>query len=123
VRSITLSIREQLFIDAAICAGTGTIGILGRHILPNALAPLIVSATFTCAGAVITEAYLSFLGAGAPSEIPTWGNIMAEGRAFFRIAPWAILIPGCILALLVLSINIVGDGLRDMVDPRLQKAL
>ncbi len=123
VRSVVLTLREQPYVDAATSVGTSTIGILHRHILPNAMAPLIVQATFICAAAVITEAYLSFLGAGTPSEIPSWGNMMAEGRIYFLTAPWIVLIPGGFLAAMVLSINIVGDGLRDMLDPRMTKEL
>lgn len=123
VRGVVLTLREQPYVDAATSVGTSTLGILYRHILPNAMAPLVVQATFICAAAVITEAYLSFLGAGTPSEVPSWGNMMAEGRTYFITAPWIVLIPGGFLAAMVLSINIVGDGLRDMLDPRMTKEL
>jgi peptide/nickel transport system permease protein len=123
VRSVVLSVREQLYVEAAIASGTGTLRVLLRHILPNTLAPLMVEATYVCASAIITEAYLSFLGAGTPLEIPSWGNIMAEGRVYFHQAPWMILIPGIFVALTVLAINILGDGLRDMLDPRIARSL
>ena len=104
-------------------AGTRLPRILTAHILPNTLAPLIVQATYICASAIIIEAALSFLGAGTPPEVPSWGNIMAEGRGFFLIAPWLILFPGIWLTLTVLAINLLGDGLRDMLDPRLRRRM
>jgi peptide/nickel transport system permease protein len=97
--------------------------ILVRHILPNTVAPLIVQGTYACAAAILTEAILSFLGAGIPTEIPSWGNIMAEGRQSFQIAPWIILFPGLCVALTVLAINLLGDGLRDTLDPRLARSM
>jgi len=97
--------------------------LIVRHVLPNALAPLIVQATFVCASAIVIEAILSFLGVGIPPETPTWGNIMAEGRALFRVFPHNILFPGIFLAATVLAVNIMGDGLRDSLDPRLRKRL
>ena len=123
VRAMVLSIREQPYVEAAIATGTGTARVMFRHILPNALAPLGVQATYVCASAIITEAYLSFLGAGTPPEFPSWGNIMAEGRVYFQIAPWIILIPGTFVATTVLAMNILGDGLRDMLDPRIARRL
>ncbi|MEM7748756.1 MAG: ABC transporter permease [Pseudomonadota bacterium] len=123
VRSIVLSIREEPYVEAAITAGTRTPTLLVRHILPNTLAPLIVQGTFICAAAIIIEAILSFLGIGIPPEVPTWGNIMAEGRSLFRIYPHNILYPGAILAITVLAINMLGDGLRDTLDPRFAKRL
>ncbi len=123
VRSIVLSIREEPYVEAAITAGTRTPTLLARHILPNTLAPLIVQGTFICAAAIIIEAILSFLGIGIPPEVPTWGNIMAEGRSLFRIYPHNILYPGAILAITVLAINMLGDGLRDTLDPRFAKRL
>lgn len=123
VRAMVLSIREQPYVEAAIASGGGTARIIFRHILPNALAPLGVQATYVCASAIIAEAYLSFLGAGTPPEIPSWGNIMAEGRVYFQIAPWIILIPGTFVALTVLAMNILGDGLRDMLDPRIARRI
>lgn len=118
VRGVVLTIREQTYIEACVASGTRLHRILWRHILPNALAPVIVQATFVFASAVIIEAYLSFLGAGIPPEIPSWGNIMAEGRTLVLIAIWLILFPGAFLGLMVFSINLLGDGLRDAFDPR-----
>ena len=123
VRSLVLSLREQLFVEAAISAGSSISRVIFRHILPCTLAPLAVQASYVCASAIINEAYLSFLGAGTPPEIPSWGNIMAEGRDYFSIAPWLIVIPGIFTALTVLSMNVMGDGLRDMMDPRVAKKL
>ena len=123
VRGVVLTLRELPFVEAAVVAGTRLPRILVAHILPNTLAPLIVQATYVCASAIIIEAALSFLGAGTPPEVPSWGNIMAEGRGFFLIAPWLILFPGIWLTLTVLAINLLGDGLRDMLDPRLRRRL
>ena len=92
-----------------------------RHVLPNTIAPLIVQATYICGSAMLTEAILGFLGAGIPPEIPSWGNIMSEGRTFFQLTPWIIFFPGIALAVTVLSVNIVGDGLRDTLDPRIAR--
>ena len=121
VRSVVLSIREEPYVEAAITAGTPTPTLLLRHVLPNTLAPLIVQGTFIVASAIIVEAILSFLGIGIPPEIPTWGNIMAEGRQVFQLHPHNILYPGIFLGLTVLSVNILGDGLRDTMDPRFSK--
>lgn len=123
VRALVLSIREEPYVEAAVALGTPMPLILLRHVMPNTVAPLIVQATFICANAILVEAILSFLGIGIPSEIPTWGNIMAEGRALFRVYPHNILFPGVFLSLTVLAINIVGDGLRDTLDPRMMKRL
>jgi peptide/nickel transport system permease protein len=123
VRSVVLSIRAQPYVESAIAGGTRNAKLLARHILPNTLAPLIVQATYVCASAMLIEAGLSFLGAGVPPEIPSWGNIIAQGRTFFQIAPWSILIPGAFLALTVLAVNMLGDGLRDRLDPRLARRL
>jgi peptide/nickel transport system permease protein len=123
VRAVVLTLRELPFVEAAVVAGTRLPRILLAHILPNTLAPLIVQATYICASAIIIEAALSFLGAGTPPEVPSWGNIMAEGRGFFLIAPWLILFPGIWLTLTVLAINLLGDGLRDMLDPRLRRRM
>jgi peptide/nickel transport system permease protein len=123
VRSVVLSIREEPYVEAAVALGARTRLVLARHVLPNALAPLVVQATFVCASAIIVEAILSFLGVGIPPEIPTWGNIMAEGRKVFRLFPHNILFPGMCLALTVLAVNILGDGLRDMLDPRVRRQL
>ncbi len=123
VRASVLSLREQPFVEAMRAAGTVVPRILLRHIMPNTLAPLIVQATYICASAVIFEAYLSFLGAGTPPHIPSWGNIMAEGRAYVQLAFWIILFPGLFLATTVLAINLVGDGLRDTLDPKLARRM
>ena len=121
VRSIVLSVREEPYVEAAITTGTPTYLLLWRHILPNTIAPLIVQGTFICASAILVEAILSFLGIGIPTSTPTWGNIMAEGRQFFRIFPHNILFPGLFLALTVLAVNMLGDGLRDTLDPKMAK--
>ena len=121
VRSVVLGIREEPYIEAAISLGTRTPKLLIQHVLPNIIAPLIVQGTYVCASAIILEAILSFLGAGIPPETPSWGNIMAEGRTYFQIAPWIIFFPGIYLATTVLAVNILGDGLRDTLDPRLAK--
>jgi peptide/nickel transport system permease protein len=123
VRAVVLSLREQPFIEAAIAGGTRAPKLLARHVLPNTMAPLIVQATYVCASAILTEAALSFLGVGVPPEIPSWGNIIAQGRTFFMIAPWSILIPGVFLAITVLAVNMLGDGLRDRLDPRLARRM
>jgi len=121
VRSIVLSIREEPYVEAAITVGTPTPTLLVRHVLPNTIAPLIVQGTFICGSAILIEAALSFLGIGIPPETPTWGNIMAEGRSLFRIYPHNIFYPGVCLAFAVLAINMLGDGLRDTLDPRFAK--
>jgi len=121
VRGLVLSLREQAYVDAAIASGTRTPLILLRHILPNTIAPLLVQGTYICASAMLTEAILSFLGAGTPLNIPSWGNIMAEGRALFQLANYLIFFPGLFLALAVLSVNLLGDGMRDALDPRLAR--
>src|SRR6185369_1180249 len=120
VRSVVLIIREEPYVEAAVALGAWTPALLVRHVLPNTIAPLVVQATFVCASAIIVEAILSFLGVGIPPETPTWGNIMAEGRALFRIFPHNILYPGIFLALTVLAVNMLGDGLRDTLDPRMK---
>jgi len=123
VRSVVLSIREQTYVHAASSIGVGLPRLILRYIFPNTLAALIVQATYVCASAVLLESYLSFLGVGTPPETPSWGNIIAEGRLFVQIAPWQIIFPGSLLAIVVLSINVVGDGLRDALDPKLSRRL
>lgn len=123
VRSLALTLREQLYVEAAHAVGTRLPVILWRHILPNIVAPLVVQATFVAASAVLTEATLSFLGVGVPGQTPSWGNMMAEGRNFVAVAFHIILYPGILLALTVLAINMLGDGLRDALDPRLARRL
>ena len=121
VRSLVLTIREEPYVEAAISLGTPTWKIMGRHILPNTVAPLIVQGTFICAAGILTEAILSFLGVGLPPDVPTWGNVMAEGRAQFTEYPHNIFFPGIFLAVTVLAVNILGDGLRDTLDPKMAK--
>lgn len=123
VRSLVLTIREQPYIQAAQAVGTRLPLILVRHVIPNLLTPLIVQASFIWASAMIFEAYLSFLGAGTPPEVPSWGNMMAEGRSVVQLAYGTILYPGLFLGLTVLAVNLVGDGLRDLLDPRIAKKL
>lgn len=121
VRSIVLSIREEPYVEAAVTAGTPTPTLLFRHVLPNCIAPLIVQATFVAASAILVESILSFLGVGIPPEVPSWGNIMSAGRQYFRIFPHNILYPGICIAVTVLCVNILGDALRDRLDPKLRK--
>jgi peptide/nickel transport system permease protein len=121
VRSVVLSVREEPYVEAAVAAGSSTWRILRRHLLPNTVAPLIVQGTYICASAILIEAILSFLGAGISPETPTWGNIMAEGRIYFQINPGIVLWPGLVLSLAILSINLVGDAVRDALDPRMAK--
>jgi len=123
VRGIVLGLREQPFVEAALASGTGFFRILWRHIVPNTLTPVLVNGTFIAASAMITEAILSFLGAGTPPQIPSWGNIMAEGRVLFQVAYYIVLFPGIMLSLAVLAINLLGDGLRDALDPRLSRRM
>ncbi len=123
VRAVVLSLREQMYVEASRATGASLPRILVRHIMPNTLVPLIVQGTYICASAVILEAYLSFLGAGTPPEIPSWGNVMAEGRAYVRVAFWIVLFPGLCLAVTVLAINMMGDGLRDTLDPKLARRM
>ena len=123
VRSVVLSLREQPYVDAAVACGTRTPMIILRHILPNTLAPMLVQATYICASAMITEAILSFIGAGTPPTIPSWGNIMAEGRALWQVKPYIVFFPAAFLSVTVLAVNLLGDGLRDALDPRMAKSL
>jgi len=123
VRSVVLTVREEPYVEAAVAAGTRLPWILVRHILPNTIAPMIVQATYICGAAMLTESILGFLGAGIPPEIPSWGNIMSEGRTYFQLTPWIIFYPGVALALTVLAVNIVGDGLRDTLDPRIARKM
>jgi len=123
VRAVVLSVREEPYVEAARALGAPTTAVLARHVLPNIVAPLVVQGTFVCASAILVEAILSFLGVGIPPEIPTWGNIMAEGRALFRILPHNIFFPSIFLAAMVLAVNMLGDGLRDLLDPRVRKQI
>jgi peptide/nickel transport system permease protein len=121
IRSVVISLREEQFVDAAIATGNPSSRVLWRHILPNTLSPLIVQMSFIFAEAVLAEATLSFLGAGAPPEIPSWGAMLADSKNLLRQAPWTMFFPGAALALTVFALNLLGDGLRDMLDPRLRQ--
>jgi len=123
VRGIVLTLRELPFVEAAHASGTGFFRILWRHILPNTVPPLLVQGTFVAASAMIVEAILSFLGAGTPPNIPSWGNIMAEGRSLFQVAYYIVFFPGAFLSITVLAMNLLGDGLRDALDPRLARRM
>jgi len=123
VRGVVLSLREQPYVDAAVACGTRTPMIILRHILPNTMAPMLVQATYVCASAMIVESILSFIGAGTPPTIPSWGNIMAEGRALWQVKPYIVFFPAAFLSVTVLAVNLVGDGLRDALDPRMAKSL
>ncbi|MBS7707632.1 ABC transporter permease [Chelatococcus asaccharovorans] len=119
VRGALLSLREQPFVLAAVATGVSVPRIMLRHILPNIMAPVIIQATYICGAAMLTEAILSFIGAGLPPTIPSWGNIMAEGRALWQVKPYMIAFPAMFLSIAILAVNLVGDGLRDALDPRL----
>ena len=121
VRSVVLSAREEPYVEAAISVGSGLPKIMWRHLMPNTIAPFIVQGTYVCASAILTEAILSFLGAGISPETPTWGNMMAEGRALFQVKPSLIFWPGLMLSLAILSINLIGDAARDALDPRMKQ--
>ena len=121
VRAVVLSAREEPYVEAAISVGSSLPKIMWRHLMPNTIAPLIVQGTYVCASAILTEAILSFLGAGISPETPTWGNIMAEGRAYFQIKPSLIFWPGLLLSITILSINLIGDAARDALDPRMKQ--
>ena len=121
VRAAVLSAREEPYVEAAISVGSSLPKIMWRHLVPNTIAPLIVQGTYVCASAILTEAILSFLGAGISPEIPTWGNIMAEGRAYFQVKPSLIFWPGLMLSIAILSVNLIGDAARDALDPRMQQ--
>ena len=123
VRAVVLTVRGLPFVEAARSNGTKVAKLLRRHILPSTIAPLIVQATYICASAILTEAGLSFLGAGTPPEFPTWGNMIASSRLYLQIAPWTIFAPGICLALVVLAVNLLGDGLRDRLDPRIARRM
>ena len=121
VRSVVLSAREEPYVEAAISVGSSLPKIMWRHLMPNTVAPLIVQSTYIAASAILTEAILSFLGAGISPETPTWGNIMAEGRSYFQIKPSLIFWPGLLLSIAILSVNLIGDAARDALDPRMKQ--
>ncbi|PDT74735.1 ABC transporter permease [Bradyrhizobium sp. C9] len=121
VRSVVLTAREEPYVEAAISLGSSLPKIMWRHLMPNTIAPLIVQGTYVCASAILTEAILSFLGAGISPETPTWGNIMAEGRAYFQVKPSLIFWPGLLLSIAILSVNLIGDAARDALDPRMKQ--
>jgi len=123
VRSLVLTLREQPYVEAAVSSGTSLPKILQRHLVPNLMAPLLVQGTYVCGSAMITEAILSFIGAGTPPNIPSWGNIMAEGRSLIQIAGYMVLYPGIFLSVTVLAVNLLGDGMRDALDPRLARRM
>ena len=123
VRSVVLTVRELPYVEAAVAGGASTFKIIVRHILPSTVAPLIVQASYVCASAILIEAALSFLGAGSPPEIPSWGNMIAESRLYLSRSPLTIFAPGVALALTVLAVNLIGDGLRDRLDPRLSRRM
>ena len=123
VRSVVLVLKDQPFVEAARATGTRGWQIVLRHILPNTVPPLIVQATYICASAIIIEAILSFLGAGMPPNIPSWGNLIAEGRTLFQVAPYIVIVPSIFLSLTVLAVNLIGDGLRDALDTRLARQM
>ena len=123
VRSVVLSVRNLPYVEAARSNGTRVVRLLWRHILPSTVAPVIVQATYICASAILVEAGLSFLGAGTPPEFPTWGNMIASNRMFLMLAPWTVFAPGLCLAIVVLAVNLLGDGLRDRLDPRISRSL
>jgi len=123
VRGVVLTLREQPYVEAAIAAGTRTPMLILRHILPNTFAPMSVQATYICASAMIVEAILSFIGAGIPPTIPSWGNIMADGRTLWQVKPHIVMFPAIFLSITVLAVNLVGDGLRDVLDPRMAKKI
>ncbi|MER8924159.1 MULTISPECIES: ABC transporter permease [unclassified Mesorhizobium] len=121
VRSVVLSVRERPYVEAALCGGARLPKVLLRHILPSTIPALMVQSATVSASAILTEAGLSFLGVGVPPEIPSWGNMIASSRLFLAIAPLTIFAPGICLAVTVLAVNLLGDGLRDMFDPRTKR--
>ena len=123
VRGVILSVRTEPYVEAAVSLGTPTFTLMRRHLVPSTLAPLVVQGTYVFASAILTEAILSFLGAGVPPATSSWGNVMAEGRTYFQLYPGLVLYPGVLLSLTVLSVNILGDALRDALDPRLARRI
>jgi peptide/nickel transport system permease protein len=123
VRAVVLTVRVLPYVEAAVSGGSRARKIVLRHVLPSTIAPLIVQGTYIAASAILTEAALSFLGAGVPPEIPTWGNMIAQSRLYIARAPWTIFAPGAALASVILAVNLVGDGLRDLLDVRLARRM
>lgn len=123
VRSIVLSVRERQFVEAARAIGATDLRVLVHHVLPNAWSPIVIQGTFIFAEGVLGEATLSFLGVGPPPEFPSWGNILGEARLYIREAPWMMLLPGLALTLTVLSLNLIGDTIRDLIDPRVRRRM
>ncbi|MGY3078107.1 peptide/nickel transport system permease protein [Bradyrhizobium sp. LM6.10] len=123
VRSVVLSVRERPYVEAALCGGARLPKVLWRHILPSTIPALMVQSANLCASAILTEAGLSFLGVGVPPEIPSWGNMIATSRLYLAIAPWSVFAPGICLAVTVLAVNLLGDGMRDLFDPRSKRRL
>lgn len=121
IRGLVLTLREQPYVEAAIASGASTVRIVGKHIFPNTIAALTVQATYICGVAILAEASLSFIGAGVPPATPSWGNIMAEGRALWQVKPYLIAFPALFLSVTILAINMLGDGLRDALDPRMAR--
>src|SRR5690606_30831155 len=119
IRGLVLTLREQPYVEAAMASGASTMRIITKHIFPNTIAALTVQATYICGVAILAEASLSFIGAGVPPATPSWGNIMAEGRALWQIKPYLIAFPALFLSITILAINMLGDGLRDAIDPRM----
>lgn len=120
VRAQVLSVKEKEFVEAAISVGTSQHIVLAKHVFPNVLSPIIVAATLSVASAILTESALSFLGLGFPSDVPTWGRLLFDGKDFLIFTPWVVIWPGLFISLVVLGINFMGDGLRDALDPRLR---
>ena len=120
VRGSVLVIRETTYVEAARALGVSDLVIVARHVLPNCLSPVIVQASFVFAAAVLTEAALSFLGVGVPPYVPSWGVILAEGRLYIQQAPWLVVYPGVAIMLTIFGLNLFGDGLRDLLDPKVR---
>ncbi|OZI30312.1 peptide ABC transporter permease [Bordetella genomosp. 10] len=121
IRGLVLTLREQPYVEAAASSGAGTLRIVCKHIFPNTIAALTVQATYICGVAILAEASLSFIGAGVPPSVPSWGNIMAEGRTLWQVKPYLIAFPAVFLSITILAINMLGDGLRDAIDPRMNR--
>ena len=123
VRGLSLSLREQSYVESSVASGASPLRVIYKHIFPNTIAALTVQVTYICGLAILAEASLSFIGAGVPPSVPSWGNIMAEGRTLWQIKPYLIAFPALFLSITILSINMLGDGLRDAIDPRIAKRI